>query len=285
LGDHGLIRPRRIGHHAPMPLPLPLLLALTADPPPVERGMGPALGVTALSAGVVGGLAASLPAYVRTELRACRWCAPPRLDAAAWSALRWDAPQPEAALRRRTLAVTLSNVTWGAALLWSTGSLVTAGAVDHRAGWASASDVVLVAEPMLLALALNQVLKMDFGRQRPDVHYQVVDPGGDDDNLSFYSGHTTSTFAAAVAAGTVASLRGYRGAPAVWAGGLTFATATGYLRMAGQRHWLTDVLVGAAVGTALGALVPRLHLVPPEPTGPRAAPAAPPTGFTFGGAF
>ncbi len=41
-----------------MPLPLPILLALTTDPTPVERGIAPAIGITAFSAGVALGLRA-----------------------------------------------------------------------------------------------------------------------------------------------------------------------------------------------------------------------------------
>ncbi len=70
------------------------------------------------------------------------------------------------------------------------------------------------------------------------------------------------------AAGTVSTLRGYPSAPWVWGGGAALAAGAGWLRMAGDAHWLTDVLVGAAVGTAVGVAVPRL-LHPRE-----AAPAA-----------
>src|SRR4029077_11064630 len=44
----------------------------------------------------------------------------------------------------------------------------------------------------------------------------------------------------------------------IWIGGVGLAGSTGYLRVAADRHFLTDVLVGAAVGTAVGTLMPRL---------------------------
>ena len=61
-----------------------------------------------------------------------------------------------------------------------------------------------------------------------------------------------------VSAGTIASRRGSRHAPWIWAGGLAFAGSTGYLRIAADRHFLTDVLVGASVGAAAGLVLPRL---------------------------
>ena len=79
-----------------------------------------------------------------------------------------------------------------------------------------------------------------------------------DGNLSFFSGHTSFAFSLAVASGTVASMRGYRAAPAVWGVGLGAAAVTGYLRIAADRHYATDVMTGALVGSALGFAVPYL---------------------------
>jgi membrane-associated phospholipid phosphatase len=94
--------------------------------------------------------------------------------------------------------------------------------------------------------------------------------------MSFFSGHTTWAFALAASSGTVASMRGYELAPVVWAVGLPLAAATGYLRIAADRHYLSDVLVGAAVGTAVGIGFPRLmHGRQPElSVGASASPAA-----------
>ncbi len=60
----------------------------------------------------------------------------------------------------------------------------------------------------------------------------------------------------AVAAAEVATLRGRRAAPWFWIVGLGLATRVGWARMAANAHWLTDVLAGAAVGSAAGVAVP-----------------------------
>jgi membrane-associated phospholipid phosphatase len=44
----------------------------------------------------------------------------------------------------------------------------------------------------------------------------------------------------------------------IWAAGLALAATTAYLRMAADRHYLTDVLTGSAVGALGAALIPRL---------------------------
>ena len=77
-----------------------------------------------------------------------------------------------------------------------------------------------------------------------------------DNNVSFYSSHTSFAFSLAVSTGTVASMRRYRWAPAVWAAGLAGAAAVGYLRIAADQHYFTDVLAGAAAGSAVGFAVP-----------------------------
>ncbi|HEY8146421.1 MAG TPA: phosphatase PAP2 family protein, partial [Kofleriaceae bacterium] len=63
-------------------------------------------------------------------------------------------------------------------------------------------------------------------------------------------------FSLAVAGGTVASIRGYKTAPVVWSIGLVSAAATGYFRMAADKHYATDVIAGAVTGGAIGFAVP-----------------------------
>ena len=63
-------------------------------------------------------------------------------------------------------------------------------------------------------------------------------------------------FSLATSAGTVASMRKHRLAPLMWVAGLSFATTGAYLRIAADRHYATDVLTGAVVGSAIGFSVP-----------------------------
>ncbi len=131
-------------------------------------------------------------------------------------------------------------------------------------------DVAIVAEAAGTAMLLTQIAKFTAARERPFVHAL---PEGEkartqnpiDNNLSFFSGHTAMVFASATAGGTVASMRQYSTAPVVWALGLTVAAASGYLRIAGDRHYFTDVLTGALVGSVVGVALPLL-LHPPVVT-------------------
>ena len=124
-------------------------------------------------------------------------------------------------------------------------------------------DVLLIAEATTTAMAANQLAKFALARRRPS----SIDEPSDgtraiDENLSYYSGHTTLAFALASSAGMVMTLRHARIAPAVWALGLATATTTAMLRVAGDRHYASDVLTGAVIGSAIGVLVPLLHRAP-----------------------
>jgi membrane-associated phospholipid phosphatase len=173
----------------------------------------------------------------------CRWCDPPSLDAKVREALVWRDVAPA----RRASDVLGFAVIPVAMVTHQVLAARAAGDTSEAAG---------------IAMDLNQLVKFSVGRQRPFVHYKNYDDPNrapdPDDNLSFFSGHTTFTFAVAAAAGTISDLRGYKSAPWVWGVGMTLATATGYLRIAGDKHYLTDVLVGAATGLAAGIAIPRL---------------------------
>lgn len=166
-------------------------------------------------------------------------------------------------------------------------------------------DALLITEATVIAADINQLAKFAFARERPFVHFlprapdavRALTDSPSDDNLSFFSGHTTLAFAIGTAAPTIATLRGYRLAPVVWAAGLTMAASVGYLRIAADKHYLSDVMVGAVVGSIIGIGVPLLFHSPHStstPTGSANPPSAsgqaltmPPvqSAFQMSGAF
>ncbi len=195
--------------------------------------------------------------------RACRWCEEDAagrstvnaLDASARRALRWDEDHVVAARGSDLSAFVLAPLSaFGLNAL----AAQQAGVLEN-----APLDSLIVLESVAASMVLNQTAKFLFGRARPFVHALPPDERGRtqhpaDNYASFYSGHSSLAFTLATASGTVASLRGYSWAPLVWGTGLTLATAAGYLRIAADRHYLTDVLVGALVGSAVGVAVPRL---------------------------
>jgi membrane-associated phospholipid phosphatase len=160
-------------------------------------------------------------------------------------------------------ASTLSDVLQVALPL---GMLAYGVAEGYRLGQPSAgwSGALIVAESVSIAMLLNTAVKYAVGRARPYVWMGTPDLYGNphDANLSFFSGHATFAFATAVSAGTVFMMQKLPGAPIVLGVGLGVAAFTSYLRMAAEQHYLTDMLVGAAVGSLVGWAVPVLFHPP-----------------------
>jgi membrane-associated phospholipid phosphatase len=76
---------------------------------------------------------------------------------------------------------------------------------------------------------------------------------------SFFSGHTSVAFTGAALIcvhHTELGLLGEAGDAAACATGLTFASAVGVLRLMADRHYLSDVVIGAGVGLLSGWLLP-----------------------------
>jgi membrane-associated phospholipid phosphatase len=185
---------------------------------------------------------------------ACRWCRENGLDRGVRDGLHWGNPIPARKLSDWLLFALVPAASLGGAF-----ALGYAEAdVEH-----ALTDVMVVTEALVLSSVITQVTKLSAGRMRPWVRLQREESrdfvSGPDDHLSFFSGHTSATFALAVAAGTTATLRGYRRADVVWAVGMPLAALTGYLRIAADRHYFSDVLTGALIGSLAGVLVPYLH--------------------------
>ena len=121
-------------------------------------------------------------------------------------------------------------------------------------------DMVMYLESVLFMQGVILLCKGVFRRPRP-YSYDSEGPLSISVASSFVSGHTASAFNGAVFAGSVFRKR-YPDSPwitPVWIVGLTAATATAVLRVTSGKHFPTDVLAGAAVGSFTGWLIPRLH--------------------------
>jgi membrane-associated phospholipid phosphatase len=228
-----------------------------AEPRDLQMRMGRDAAITAAAATTWLTLEIFRNSFLDTS---CRWCdtggggaeALNGFDRGMRSKLVWS---------NTAAAGTASNVAlYGGALAATMGLGALSATLDGRSGNLGA-DTMIMAQSTFMALAVNNAAKLAFQRQRPYAHAAAMSGSrltriSDSDNLSFFSGHTTLAFSVAVSAGTIASMRDYKLAPVIWGVGLTSAAATGYLRIAADKHYVTDVLVGAAVGSAFGFAVP-----------------------------
>jgi membrane-associated phospholipid phosphatase len=235
---------------APQALAAALLLAGLAAPAAAAERRTPVSVDWAVDGSVTAGaLALWLGGHLAREELApgeCRWCEPPGLDASARDAVLWAHPPDAKALSDALVVAVPAGVALYDRLMVGSGR-------------AALPDLLLVGEAIALSGVAVQATKVVAARRRPYAVHGTLPGEGVDDDLSFYSSHTAIAFSAVAAGGMLAQLRGDRAWPWVYGVGFTVAGATGYLRMAADRHWLTDVLAGAATGTAIGLAVPWLH--------------------------
>ncbi len=97
------------------------------------------------------------------------------------------------------------------------------------------------------AIGINFAVKLMARRQRPRLD-GLPPLGGAPSSLSLPSAHATASFASATAMSRIAPRRG----PVLYAGAVLMALTRPYLGM----HYPSDVVVGAALGTVLGKVVP-----------------------------
>ena len=94
---------------------------------------------------------------------------------------------------------------------------------------------------------ITNIVKMTVKRQRPDSFYKTR-ADADDSFRSFFSGHTSTTFALGTSNAILLSEAYPDKRNLIWFANLSLATATGYLRIAGDKHYLSDVFCGGIVG-------------------------------------
>jgi len=95
-----------------------------------------------------------------------------------------------------------------------------------------------------------------YNKDIPDEIRQNVDA-----THSFFSAHTSITFASAVFLSITFGKYnpGSNLNPYIWASSLLLATATGYLRYTSGNHFPTDIITGAVIGSLIGYLIPLIH--------------------------
>jgi membrane-associated phospholipid phosphatase len=142
------------------------------------------------------------------------------------------------------------------------------------AGWAHRRvDVawqmtVIDTQAFGLTFLANRLTKDIVARERPDAEACVEGSNeaactADDRNLSFFSGHTTSsaTFAGLTCAHhqKLALYGSFAADLAGCLGAVGLSLGTGYLRIASDNHWWSDVTVGQLVGFSAGYLLTWAH--------------------------
>ncbi len=143
----------------------------------------------------------------------------------------------------------------------TTGVALAVDAGLYLGGWVFNSSGVRTAarsavESLILAGIGTTLLKVVIGRARPDVgngssSFSMFKM--DEGHYSLPSGHTTVAFA------TASSLARSADNVFVSIGLYSLASATAAARMYYNKHWFSDVVLGAAIGIGSASIIDRLH--------------------------
>jgi membrane-associated phospholipid phosphatase len=179
-------------------------------------------------------------------------------DAGIARELRRSGPQSSSALRGAADGIEMI-ASPGAVLVG--GSLYVGGLVARKRTMADVGWHTL--EALLVADQVTSALKGVFGRTRPYASggdARDFDLGGgfsSDDRRSLPSGHTSTAFALASVVAEESSDRWPRARRVIVPIAYAAATGVGVARMYNDKHWASDVALGAAIGTLSGRLVVR----------------------------
>ncbi len=242
-------------------------------------GSEPSRPARAVTAGRLGGLAgAPVPAAASAEAasrpsfgRLLRedlgrvFTSPARLRGRGWAATALavgglaalmgsekgdvDAESPEGSSFERHVASAFEPL--GAEASFAVlGAFALAGAVGHDR---HAEDVAIdgAISSLIAAGLISPILKESVGRHRPHDSASATDFKPFSGNASFPSGHTTQAFAIASVIATEY--------PRPWVEVASYGSAAlvGYARVLHDRHYGSDVLAGALIGTLVGREVAR----------------------------
>lgn len=269
----------------PAMLPLALAAVIAASPAPHRLKWDPRIDLPVTAGLGVAWLVSEYALKPQLAPKACSWCATNAFDTAVRRAFNPTLEPSASGIRGPALVSDVLGFAGVPLLVIGLDALSARESPDFLKTWAV--DLVLILEATLSAQVMNQTVKFLVGRGRPytvDAPPELLATARDpaDHNLSFFSGHTTFTVGLAVSAGTIGLLRGYKLAWLTWAVAVPAALTTATLRMAADKHWMSDILVGAAVGSAFAVALPILfHGREENPLSLRLSPT--PNGFAVSG--
>lgn len=134
---------------------------------------------------------------------------------------------------------------------------------------------IMYTEVLFFTASITGITKSLTHRIRPYLYntslsveerFNLQESGGGVASISFFSGHSSITFAFAVfLSKTYTDIYGKNvWSKVIWGTSLTLAAATAYTRVDSGLHFSTDVIVGAVVGSAIGYIIPELHKTNPK---------------------
>ncbi len=181
--------------------------------------------------------------YLPTEPR---FSTPNQIDVSMRNTLYLGASKQELAKTwsdRLVYGVSLSSLVWGPLL-----------SEDHK------QAVLINMEVFAVNSLITNLVKIGVARERPYHYYGSRPSLGPTDNASFFSGHSSVAFSQAVTNAMLLSEYYPERKGLIWSSLLGTAGVTAYLRVAGDMHYFSDVVIGAGAGSLIAWAITRFEL-------------------------
>ncbi|NQT24035.1 phosphatase PAP2 family protein [candidate division KSB1 bacterium] len=153
-------------------------------------------------------------------------------------------------------AAQLSDITLG--ILALSPLVIIVSENSHSKDW---TETALYFESQIWTIGFTELCKGIVHRPRPYAYHAETESMDKEAARSFLSGHTSIAFAGAVS--TAIYWEHFhpdsKWNNAVWISSLSLATTTGVLRILAGKHFPTDVLASAIVGSLIGWAIPQMH--------------------------
>jgi len=194
------------------------------------------------------GLSVGMEFYLKDHLvpELPRFTTPNQLDRGMRTRLWWGEARQDVARRWSDVliyGVSMSSLLWGPAM-----------ASDFEEAFYINNQVFVINS------ILTNVLKVTAARERPYHYYGTRVPAGSKDFTSFYSGHSSVAFSQAVTNAMILSQHHPEYKSAIWSTLMGTAGMTAYLRVAGDMHYFSDILVGALSGSMVAWIITEAGL-------------------------
>lgn len=203
----------------------------------------PAYEIAGLATGVLG-IGAS--EFYKSDLAPAepRWKEPPAFDASVRGSMKWS---------NTKTAATLSDIMLFGVM--PAAAFITPVWTNHNYGRAA----LTLGEAMVFTGVVTQIAKFSVARARPYAYYGN-DYSNPDSRLSFFSGHTSYSFALSISSAMLLAQSYPQHSAIIYIVATTLAMIPGYLRIAADKHYFSDVLTGAIIGTGIAYGVTQLQL-------------------------
>ncbi len=168
---------------------------------------------------------------------------------------------------------TVGQVRFGAAKVSNAALYATVGGAGlllfadaHGNTSVAREDLTVWAQSLATASVITSWLKVLTHRPRPFRYVPAETTITFESGISFPSGHSTASWAAAFSYWSIQQMRGRAGQRVPQIAALVGTAAlTGVFRVVAREHFPTDVMAGALIGATVGWFVPRIYPVRRSP--------------------